>query len=77
MLDDVLHDDLIEALILERVGELVQVVDDVGVGLWRDIEADRAAPLRRSASDVQHRAGPHDEVELVRIRETVQQTARG
>jgi hypothetical protein len=67
MLDDVLHHDLIEARILERVRELVEVVDDVRLRIRGDVDANRARDLRRAAADVQDPSRPGSEIELVRI----------
>ena len=76
MLDDVLHEHLVEGVVLERIGELVEVVDDVGVGVRRDVEADRPRPLLRAAADVEHVAGPgRAQVELPGIGEAGEQFA--
>ena len=42
VLDDVLHQDLVERPVLDRVREDVEVVDDVSVRVGRDVESDRS-----------------------------------
>ena len=53
VLDHVLEQDLVEARVLERPRHGVQVVDDVGIGVGRPVDAHRARVLLGSAADVE------------------------
>ena len=74
VLDHVLEQDLVEALVLERPGQDVEVVDDVRVGVRRAVDAHRAGMLLGSAAHVQQLTCAHGmQVELRRIGESMQQ----
>jgi hypothetical protein len=74
VLQHVLEQDLIEARVLQRPGSGVQVVDDVGVGLRRQVDPHGAGMLLGAAADIQ---GPTTlrwpQIELRRIGQTIEQ----
>ena len=65
MLDDILHDDEIKGIRIERIGESVQIMENVGLRARADIHADdtgrgpcfRKVVLSTSAAEVQNTHG--------------------
>src|ERR1700675_4814495 len=78
VLDHVLHQDLIERRVLDRVGKLVEIVDDVGGGVSGDIEPDRPRKLGGAAADIEDRSRPaRGQIELVRIGQAPNEVGEG
>ena len=66
--DHVLHQYVIKPRIIDWIRELVEIMDDVGLRVGRDVEPDRARDLRRPTADIEHRPrATRREVELVWI----------
>ena len=42
VLDDMTTDDFVELIVGERIGNVAEIMNDVGMGLWIGIDADRA-----------------------------------
>ena len=57
VLDHILREDLVKAIVLDWVWKDVQVVDDVGLRIRRNIEANGPCYLRGAASDIENRPG--------------------
>jgi hypothetical protein len=77
VLDHILEQNLIEAVVGDRVREDIEVVNYVRIGAGRDVEPDRSRRLCRAAPHVEDFSEPlGGEIETVRIGELAAPTRR-